>query len=820
MRYRLVIPGLFLYTHMVKRHEQKKGISMSKNKPPIPRKMELLSLETPHSTRQQWLTVIQDRIRAFKKALREKGSDQRLGMTDAMVKRRTEALLDSIPHIQKRYKDLPGFDSSVSNDLGNAWLHLNYLASSTYNQLARDAYITQAAALWILDQIAELSGRIIDIHTFLPRDKDELDALEWPPIWSPAYDYDLIQSVTYVIEKRNQDIAPVEIDPARCRRVTTSELTAKRKHYEDVDSRKNFEGLLSLIPQGKIDMAIVHFETAFWQWTDRYFRCLSVMDSKKMPVIAKINAAAEEYNLYREELISAFRKGNKPSAVSKPKQSPLVMKPLSPAQAIPSPEDFIKSFSPMNGLSGMERSDLPFMAYPKDKKDPSADQMMAAADKMSAAADRYAAAQAELDELTDQLSMYTYSMSLDGYMDKEYCARECGEDVAALMEELRIDDPFELCFALLYLIDDPKREFRTSTVERIDPYDLPWLYGAGTSFMRTVVNELPWAFREYEEFDDPVWHPDLEDDDEEKTLALEKVETKKTVLPDYYERKYVSNEDEKRSLAQIIYEETSCVLPRYMKKYDGEIRYLREYGARAKDMPFLLSVMNLSGSAMRQHKALNLDKDSLSWLPHGFGQENDADAEPDGQDATDEEEKELSREELQEQVKALQAQVKEYQAQNKQLRSSVHALEQDARKTEKALEQEKAAAEMEHRELADLRELIFNQENGEEETVDESDDSFPYEVKADTLIFGGHSTWLKAIRQMLKGNIRFIDKDLHFDVNIVRNAERIWIQPNALSHTQYYRVIDTARLFHKPVRYFAYASALKCARQLAEGEKT
>ena len=792
---------------------------MSKNKPPIPRKMELLSLEVPHSTRQQWLAVIQDRIRAFKKALREKGSDQRLGMADAMVKRRTEALLDSMPYIQKRYKYLPGFDSTVSNDLGNAWIHLNYIASSSYNQLARDSHITQAAALWILDQIAEIPGKIIDIHPFLPRDRDELDALEWPSIWSPAYDYDLIQSVTYAIENRNQDIAPVEIDPAHYRRVMTSELTARRKHYGDADSRKNFEGLLSLIPQKKIDAAIVHFEKAFWQWTDRYFRCLSVMDSRKMPIIAKVNAAAEEYNQCREELLSAFRKENKPAKAPKPMSSPLVMQPLTTGQAIPSPEDFIKNFSPRNFLDGMDKASLPFMAYPKDKKDPYSDQMMSAADKMSAAVDRYAAANDELDELMDQIAAYSYSMSLDGYMDKEYCASECGEDVAALMEETHIDDPFELCFALLYLIDDPKQESKTSTAERIDPYDLPWLYGACTSFMHTVVNELPWAFEEYEEYNDLVWHPDLTEDDEEKTLENNNTGMKKPALPDYYERKYLSDDDEKRSLAQIIYEETSCVLPRYMKKYDGEIRYLRTYGARAKDMPFLLSVMNMSGSAMRQQKALNFDKDSSFMFPHFWNPEEEAETEPDEQEEIGKEEKELSREELQEQVKTLQAQLKEYQVQAKQLRSSVHSLEQEARKAEKAMEQEKTAAEMEHRELADLRELVFNQENGEEEMPDESDDSFPYEVQADTLVFGGHSTWLKSIRQMLKGNIRFIDKDLHFDVNIVRNAERIWIQPNALSHTQYYRIIDTARLFHKPVRYFAYASALKCARQLAMGEK-
>ena len=805
---------------MSEKKEQKKGILMSRNKPPIPKKMDLLTLGTPYTSRQQWLANIQDRIRAFKKALREKGSDQRLGMADAMVKRRTETLLDSLPYLQKRYGNLPGFDPAVSNTLGNAWIHLNYLASSSYNQMARDSYITQAAALWILDQITEEQGRIIKIHPYLPHDRDELDEMEWPSIWSPAYDYDLIQSVAYVIEKRNQDIAPVEIDPARCRRVTTSELTAKRKHYGDADSRKNFEGLLSLIPQEKIETAIAHFEAAFWQWTDRYFRCLSVMEGRKAPIFAKINAAAEEYNLLREELLSAFRSGNKPASAAKPKVSPLVMWPMSPAKAVPSPEDFIKSFSPMNGLGGIEKASLPFMTSLKDKNDPATNQMMSAADKMSAAIDRSAAANQELDDLADQVSMFTYSMSLDGYMDREYCAHECGEDTAAFMEELRIDDPFELCFALMYLIDDPKQESKTSTEERIDPYDLPWLYGAGTSFMRTVVNELPWAFWDYDEMDDLVWHPDLaENSNEEKPLTVEKTNMKKPVLPDYYERKYVSDEDEKRSLAQIIYEETSCVLPRYMKKYDGEIKRLREYGARAKDMPFLLSVMNLSGRAMRQHTALNFEKDSSSWLPHLFDQEEDENAESDEQEEASDEEKELTKEELLEQVSALQEQVKAYQAQVKQLRTSAHSFQQEARKTEKALEEEKAAAEMEHRELADLRELIFNQENGEEETAEEPDDTFPYEVKADTLIFGGHSTWLKAIRQMLKGNIRFIDKDLHFDVNIVRNAERIWIQPNALSHTQYYRIIDTARIFHKPVRYFAYASAVKCARLLAEGEK-
>ena len=127
---------------------------------------------------------------------------------------------------------------------------------------------------------------------------------------------------------------------------------------------------------------------------------------------------------------------------------------------------------------------------------------------------------------------------------------------------------------------------------------------------------------------------------------------------------------------------------------------------------------------------------------------------------------------------------------------------------------------MERRELADLRELIFNQNNEAETEAEEDaqDTVFPYEVQQDTLIFGGHQTWLRTIRQLLKGNIRFIDKDLIFDVSIVRHAEQIWIQPNALSHPQYYRIMDTARTFHKPVRFFAFASAGKCAKQLVDSE--
>ena len=161
-------------------------------------------------------------------------------------------------------------------------------------------------------------------------------------------------------------------------------------------------------------------------------------------------------------------------------------------------------------------------------------------------------------------------------------------------------------------------------------------------------------------------------------------------------------------------------------------------------------------------------------------------------------------------------------AEIKRLRAALHASDKENRETKKSLASITAAAEREHRELADLREYVFNDEGETEapegDKIDEN--CWPYSVQKDTVVFGGHPSWARGIRGLLTGNIRFIDKDMiSFDAGIIRHADVLWIQPNAMSHTMYYRIVDTARTYGKPVRYFGYASWAKCADQVVEGEK-
>jgi len=222
---------------------------------------------------------------------------------------------------------------------------------------------------------------------------------------------------------------------------------------------------------------------------------------------------------------------------------------------------------------------------------------------------------------------------------------------------------------------------------------------------------------------------------------------------------------------------------------------LARYRIKGKEAASALMLMSTLGTVRHGSDALNLDTDIDAILG--------------------EEEKKETPAAPVESVDALKAEIK-------RLRAALHASDKENRETKKSLASITAAAEREHRELADLREYVFNDERETEapegDKIDEN--CWPYSVQKDTVVFGGHPSWARGIRGLLTGNIRFIDKDMiSFDAGIIRHADVLWIQPNAMSHTMYYRIVDTARTYGKPVRYFGYASWAKCADQVVEGEK-
>ena len=84
------------------------------------------------------------------------------------------------------------------------------------------------------------------------------------------------------------------------------------------------------------------------------------------------------------------------------------------------------------------------------------------------------------------------------------------------------------------------------------------------------------------------------------------------------------------------------------------------------------------------------------------------------------------------------------------------------------------------------------------------------------MIFGGHDTFLKAIKPMLP-TVKFVDAgNLAFNPEIIRNADVVWIQNNCISHSQYWAIVRNCKQAGVQMRYFGYAGAEKCAEQLVE----
>ena len=153
------------------------------------------------------------------------------------------------------------------------------------------------------------------------------------------------------------------------------------------------------------------------------------------------------------------------------------------------------------------------------------------------------------------------------------------------------------------------------------------------------------------------------------------------------------------------------------------------------------------------------------------------------------------------------------------LRRALHESEQTAKQFQEQVFEKERQSARDRMELSQLREVLYRMKSGEEQPDQQIETAIelPWRVTRRVLIFGGHETWLKAIRPLLPG-ARFFEPDSLPDLGVLKSADVVWIQSNALSHKFFYRVINSARKENIPVRYFGYASARKCAEQLVVDE--
>ena len=771
--------------------------------PPLPQKMSYPTKPRAITTLKEWERYITRIKKHFQKMERKSfdGLLSRIDLTEPLASRRTKAILNTIETVQKQYDD-PDIHAWDPNYIGIRWIRL-CMRGPTFEELEEEQHILVGAAIWILDQVANDRDNRETLFDLLPTDERVYADLIELNCWHPRYDFNLIMSVVYVLRYRNAANGDTEIPRAltdettalrgfesserknqRQRQRTENAQKADNYHAPCSINRERFETLLGMIPQESIDAAVERLKAMFWPWVTDYFQTILPYGRKIMEIDLRIENIVQEYNhtvdLIRAEadtLVNLKRgqSSRRKNGVNAGKKVPQVLHPsINISGALPTPDSLMQGVM----TAGSKNTSLNWEIGEALQKDPMEihfeqiekyyDQLGSLIKKYNDLISNYDKRQAsEYQEINDFITTGGQRPILN--------SAECVSQESPVQYRC-IANPYELCFALLYLIETGD--------------DMVWTYGPCIGLMYAVCDNLPWGLREFDMNEDPIW---------EDFTIHEFPAQKPANIPDWNERRFQVKGNTPRNLAQLLFECTGCLLPQDMHLYDGFMKSLRKCGVRAKETPALLTAMTTLATSKMQIPAYNLK----NW---GDGTTGETDNAGRDESADTDKEKELLTQQI------------------KQLRSALHDAERRERDVRKELEKEREVADREHRELADLRDYVFNQESD----VDSENDStgrqenalaLPYEVQRTTIVFGGHESWVAPIKQMLKGNIRFIDRGYTFDTAIIRGAEVLWIQPNAIPHKMYYRIIDQARRLKKPVRYFANASAALCAQQVAEGER-
>lgn len=396
------------------------------------------------------------------------------------------------------------------------------------------------------------------------------------------------------------------------------------------------------------------------------------------------------------------------------------------------------------------------------------------------------------DTLNDQRSEIEHYLAEHLHMTKRELVKSVGNRYAAeALAGFDIDDPYELCIALIILLDNGS--------------DAPWLMKSGTTLMLYASMMLPW----YRDFEDELI-------DEECDFFGEALyrnhndwinQEQKPDPLDIYHTRFGD-----RNIARIIFGMCHGVLPRNMHPFQMERDRLISDGM---DENIVNQIVPLS--EMVFHHAFQNVADNLGGRPWWLiDEEYLKDSEKPAAEEGGEEAQEITGAEPEADLSEELAKAKK---QIKELRKALSELGREAQSDKIKYETELKALRQEHRELADLRDIVFN--SGQEETKEKEEEKiqFPYETRKRTVVFGGHDSFLKSIKPLLP-DVRFIDVDNYtFNPEVIRNAEVVWVQNNHISHAQYWKILNITRQYGIQLRYFTYSSADKSAIQLAEEDR-
>lgn len=668
--------------------------------------------------------------------------------------RRKSAVLSTLYMLESKLK-------SIDPDYAiEAFAEHSFVPYGNYEGLEIESDISIAAALWILGLIRK-SDKLLEVNEIISGYDGDLDNWYLPPDFShPCFSNDLINSLVNIICKRyphNEHSGTI---------ITLG--NAKRIRPDKVYSQ-----IIELLPKNEIEQACRNFKEKIYDVSLRF--------TKGATYFLRKNRTLHEDNI--KTVLSAVHSwGQTTSGVDIKDLDDLANADVFTQNIYRNePERISNSF--FTNLTVNKVEDL----------------------------------SSQIDNILEKRGIFY--MGFPDYLSfdrEEVLAQIRIPEIADCVDGFSVSDPYELCFALFYLLDTGD--------------DTPWLFNDGFSLMYSVQRMLPWYV------DKSNWSSDEFDEWYDNEITYNRnnwLEQKQSDEVNYFHIKHKG-----RNVTQLVYDLCHVVLPTGMHPFEKDRQKFIAEGMKEELANKItgLSEQLFFNEFQAQQLSLDFDlddeddSDDFQWdLPEGI-KEEDLNENEDFEwhktepidldlDDLDEEENDEDRiEELSEQVEAYQSEVSSLKQQLKALKKSLAVSRQEQLNEKTRYEHELKSLRLEHRELADLREIVFNQ-NADSDAqarreVLEKSYSYPYATRKRTLIFGGHDSWLKVIKPMLP-DVKFVDA-AHFTFNqdLIRNADVVWIQTNCMAHAQFSNIIGKVRLYGIQLRYFGYSSAEKCAEQL------
>lgn len=652
-------------------------------------------------------------------------------------------------------------------------------AAQTYNYADEEQYLSLAAAIWLCDELASMFMLQTAMEYFPPREEYENEF--FPDITDTVHSRDILRAVYYIIRHRND--TPKKdygnfcfVNEAIVKRSEKSEDIKYElaESTDDLTCRQRFDSLISFLNPVVLDRICKRFEEKSLEFIGLYF------DS--------IENKYTELTKEREKLLKLLKK--RKAEIESSERS--VKSPVFP-------------FSFPNDIESLHEQ-ITSTTKPTDS--------MELLSQFSSLYDTVLDLEEKFEEIKEDVMLE----STCDDREKFFVVREGKVIPTTKFSDFSVNNPYETLFALLYLIDSGS--------------DIPWLYNQSLGVANAAANLLPWARRhirkrdwknepeDFSDFDEDYELSDcLDDDCEDDNLNFDDDFSSQLDIPidwtneeaKLYERKYTDgclwNHPEnvqpqdflKMSFPQIMYEMGLGVVPRNVNsEYDSWELFVNSgfSEGEAKILERYLSLMDASLSKEKHSKMYSEychEKEIDSIADYYIGIQDDTE---------DDVSSENDIEELREALKKLKSQIKEEHA--------------DKNRIKKLLENSDKQNLQLQDEIAEMRDYISKLEHheeiieSEEETID-----FPYTAKHRFVVFGGHETWSKSIKLKIN-NVRFVDAAANPNTELILHADAIFVQTNAMPHKSFNRIADLTRQYDIPMVYFSFASAEKCAEQLAK----